>query len=122
MVRSIRLLGPLAVSLAALSGTCHAAPPPPPASAASHPGDEMPMADYLGLLAQIAPAAREGAEAYLRAFQQRCGRPLKTAELRRAMSDGDGDPVLMGMIRASQLRDAKTVADLGQRLSCRSAR
>ena len=80
------------------------------------------MADYLGLLAQIAPAAREGAEAYLQAFQQRCGRALGTAELRQAMSAGDGDPVLMGMIRASQLRDAKAVTDLGQRLNCRSAR
>lgn len=121
MVRSIRLIGPLGVFLA-LVATSHAAPPPPRAPAASRPGDEMPMADYLGLLAQIAPAAREGAEAYVQAFQRRCGRPLTTAELRRAISEGAGDPVLMGMIRASQLRDPKAVADLEQRLNCRSAR
>jgi hypothetical protein len=121
MSLSIHLFGPLGVVLA-LVATSHAAPPSSPALAASQPADEMPMADYLGLLAQIAPAAREGAEAYLQAFQQRCGRPLTAVELRRAMSEGDGDPVLMGMIRASQLRDPKAVADLRQRLTCRSGR
>ncbi len=74
----------------------------------------MPMADYLGLLAQIAPAAEEGAKAYMQAFQQRCGRPLSTADLRRAMSAGDGDPVLMAMIRASHLRDTAALAQLGR--------
>ena len=78
----------------------------------------MPLADYLGLLAQISPAAHGGAQAYLQAFQQRCGRPVRTAELRRAMADGDGDPVLMGMIRASHLRDANALAQLGQRVAC----
>ena len=62
--------------------------------------DDVPMDDYLGLLAQISPAAREGAQGYLQAFQRRCGRALTTQELRRAVSDGDGDAVLMGMIRA----------------------
>jgi hypothetical protein len=81
-------------------------------------GDHMPMADYLGLLAQIAPAAEDGAKAYMQAFQQRCGRQLSTADLRRAMSDGDGDPVLMAMIRASHLRDATALAQLGQRVAC----
>jgi hypothetical protein len=80
--------------------------------------DDVPMDDYLGLLAQISPAAHDGAQAYLRAFQQRCGRQVRTAELRRAMADGDGDPVLMGMIRASHLRDANALAQLGQRVSC----
>lgn len=122
MLCSIRPIAALGVFLVAVAATCHAAPPAPTAPAASQAADEMPMADYLGLLAQIAPAAREGAEAYLQAFQQRCGRALRTAELRQAMSAGDGDPVLMGMIRASQLRDAKAVADLGQRLNCGSAR
>jgi hypothetical protein len=89
------------------------------AQPASAPSDgEMPMADYLGLLEQIAPAAREGAQAYAQAFQQRCGRALTTAELRRATSAGSGDPVLMGMIRASQVRDGKAVAELGQRVAC----
>ena len=80
--------------------------------------DDMPLADYLALLAQIAPPARDGAQAYLQAFQQRCGRQMKTAELRRAMSEGDGDPVLMGMIRASHLGDSNGIAQLGQRVVC----
>ena len=80
--------------------------------------DDMPLADYLGLLVQISPAAHQGAQAYLLAFQQRCGRQVPTAELRRAMADGDGDPVLMGMIRASHLRDANALAQLGQRVRC----
>ena len=62
-----------------------------PAAAPSAVADGMPMADYLALLAQIAPAAEEGAKAYLQAFGQRCSRRLATADLRRAMSDGDGD-------------------------------
>lgn len=89
-----------------------------PQAAAPPIADDMPLADYLSLLAQISPAAHDGAQAYLRAFQQRCGRQVRTAELRRAMADGDGDPVLMGMIRASHLRDANALAQLGQRVSC----
>ena len=64
--------------------------------------EDVPMDDYLGLLAQISPAARAGAQGYLQAFQRRCGRPLTTQQLRSAVSDGDGDPVLMGMIRADR--------------------
>lgn len=90
-----------------------------PTSAASTPStSEMPMADYLGLLEQIAPAARDGAQAYVQAFEQRCRRTLTTAALRRAMSEGSGDPVLMEMIRASQLRDAKALSLLAQRIDC----
>jgi len=83
---------------------------------------DIPMADYLGLLAQIAPAAREGAEAYSQAVQRQCRVNLSSAQLRRAMSEGDGDPVLMGMIRASQLRDAKAIAEWAQRLDCKGLR
>ena len=89
-----------------------------PASAPPIAAEDMPMADYLGLLARIAPAAEEGARHYLLAFQQRCGRPLATADLRRAMSDGDGDPVLMAMIRASHLRDATALTRLGPSVAC----
>jgi hypothetical protein len=78
----------------------------------------MPMADYLGLLEQIAPAAREGAQAYVQAFEQRCRRALTTAALRQAISEGSGDPVLMEMIRASQLRDTKALSLLAQRIDC----
>ena len=93
------------------------------AGAAAAPGveaipDAMPMADYLGLLGQISPAAQRGAQAYLLAFERRCGRPLRTAQLRQAMADGDGDPVLMAMIRASQLRDISALGALGQRIRC----
>ena len=80
--------------------------------------EAVPMADYLSLLAQIAPAAEQGAKAYLQAFRQRCGRPLSSTELRRAMSEGDGDPVLMAMIRASQLGDAAALAQHGSRIGC----
>jgi hypothetical protein len=80
--------------------------------------DDMPLADYLGLLSQIAPAAEHGARTYLQAYQQRCARPLPSAELRQAMSDGEGDPVLMAMIRASHLRDATALARLGQQIRC----
>ena len=84
--------------------------------------DDVPMADYLGLLAQISPAAREGAQGYLQAFQQRCGRALTTQELRRAVSDGDGEPVLMGMIRAhhpsQQAQRDATLQQLAQRIRC----
>lgn len=79
---------------------------------------DMPMADYLGLLSQIAPAAEQGAKAYLQAFRQRCGRALSTADLRRAMSGGDGDPVLMAMIRASHQRDTAALAQLEARVVC----
>ena len=89
---------------------------------ASSPSSDIPMADYLALLAQIAPAAREGAEVYLQAIERQCRRPLTSAELRRASSEGGGDPVLMGMIRASQLRDAKSVAELARRIDCGSRR
>ena len=86
------------------------------------PAEDIPMADYLGLLAQISPAAREGAQAYLQAFQRRCGRALTPQELRRAVSDGGGDPVLMGMIRANhpsqQAQRDVTLQQLAQRIRC----
>ena len=90
--------------------------------------DDVPMDDYLGLLAQISPAAREGAQGYLQAFQRRCGRALTTQELRRAVSDGDGDPILMGMIRAfhpsQQAQRDATLQQLALGIRCdqRSAR
>lgn len=79
---------------------------------------DMPMDDYLALLARIAPAAHEGARAYRQAWQQRCGRSLTTAELRVAMAVGDGDPVLMGMIRASHVRDSASLSSLATRIDC----
>ncbi len=78
----------------------------------------MPMDDYLALLARIAPAAHDGARAYRQAWQQRCGRALTTAELRVAMAVGDGNPVLMGMIRASHLRDTASLSNLALQIDC----
>lgn len=103
--------------LALLLATAAQAQPASTSAAAPTTG-EMPMADYLGLLEQIAPAAREGAQAYAQAFEQGCRRALTTAALRQAMSEGSGDPVLMEMIRASQLRDAKALSSLAQRVDC----
>ena len=116
IVRSAAQAAMFSVALA--FGAAGAAPAAEPAATAPSVADDMPMADYLGLLAQIAPAAEEGARAYLQAYQQRCGRQMATADLRRAMSDGDGDPMLMAMIRASHLRDSATPAKLGQRIAC----
>ena len=92
------------------------------ASGITPAAEDVPMDDYLGLLAQISPAAREGAQGYLQAFQRRCGRSLTMQELRRAVSDGDGDPVLMGMIRANlpsqQAQRDVTLQQLAQRIRC----
>jgi len=80
--------------------------------------DDVPIDTYLALLSQVAPPAREGAEAYMAAFRARCGRPLHTVELRRAFAEGNGDPTLMGMIRASQQKDAAALQRLGADISC----
>jgi len=82
--------------------------------------DDVPIDTYLALLAQVAPPARDGAEAYMAAFRSRCGRAMRTVELRRAFAQGNGDPVLMGMIRASHERDTATVQRLGATISCPS--
>lgn len=116
MSASMFRLAAVAVPVVLATATLHASAAP--AAAAEPIADDMPMVDYLGLLARIAPAAEQGARAYLSAVQERCGRSLQTTELRRALSDGDGDPVLMAMIRASQLRDTATLSQLGQRISC----
>jgi hypothetical protein len=108
----------VSVPLLALMLSTAAQAQPVPMSASVPSTGEMPMADYLGLLEQIAPAARDGAQAYVQAFEQRCRRTLTTAALRQAISEGSGDPVLMEMIRASQLRDAKALSLLAQRIDC----
>lgn len=89
------------------------AQPDPPAATA-----QMPMDDYLGLLAKVSPAAHAGARAYLDAHRRRCGRPLTSAELRAAMAVGSGEPILMAMIRASHLQDAPALARLEARIAC----
>ena len=80
--------------------------------------DDVPIETYLSLLAQVAPPAREGAEAYMTAFRSRCSRPLKAVELRRAFAEGNGDPTLMHMIRAAQLKDTAAMQRLGASIAC----
>ena len=84
--------------------------------------DEMPLDDYLGLLQQIAPAAETGARRYLAVFQQRCGRTMRTSELRRAIADGEGDPALMGFIHAAQTQDVAAETRWAQLLRCPNGR
>jgi hypothetical protein len=91
---------------------------PLPAASGQAAAEDIPMADYLALLRQIAPAAEDGARTYLAATRLRCGREPSTGELRRAMSEGDGDPTLIGLIRAAQARDAAARARLLAQFSC----
>ena len=79
---------------------------------------DMPLADYLGLLKQIAPAAESGARTYLGALQLRCDRALTTAELRQAVSEGEGNPALMGLIRAAHQKDTAARDRLVAQLPC----
>ena len=87
-------------------------------------GDPMPIRDdvtietYLSLLSQVAPPARDGAEIYMSAFRSRCGRPLRTVELRRAFAEGSGDPTLMHMIRAAQMKDTAAIQRLRAGIVC----
>lgn len=84
--------------------------------------DDVSLEQYLYALGQIMPSAREGAEAYLRAFERHCARRLTTVELRKAIADGDGDPILMSMIRAKQIKDDQAVTTLAGQVSCKSRR
>lgn len=84
--------------------------------------DDVPLEIYLEALAQISPAAREGASAYLDAFRRRCGHNMKTVELRRAVAEDGGDPVLMAMMRAAALRDTATLQRLMNSASCNRGR
>ena len=80
--------------------------------------DDVPIDTYPALLAQVAPPARDGAEAYMAAFRSRCGRPMRTVELRRAFAEGSGDPTLMAMILASHEKDTAALQRLGTNISC----
>lgn len=80
--------------------------------------DDIPLEAYLDTLGRIAPAARAGADAYLNAFQRRCSRPLSVIELRRAIADGAGEPVLMAMMRAASQHDTATLQRLSSSVSC----
>lgn len=107
-VRRAKLAALIAVTgLAANAAPAQTSPAfgPLGASSAAAAQDDMPIADYLGLLRQIAPSAEEGARTYIAAVQLRCGRAPTTAELRQAIANGEGHPALMGLIRAAYLQD-----------------
>lgn len=120
-VRRARLAALLAaIGLAASAAPAQTSPAfgPLVASAAPAAQDEMPIADYLGLLRQIAPSAEQGARTYIAAVQLRCGRAPTTAELRQAISEGDGHPALMGLIRAAHLQDKAARDRLAAQVPC----
>ncbi len=120
---TLGLLGLLASSTAWAQNPLAGTPLPghqgsTPVTQGVQPSDHVPLADYLALLRQIAPAAEAGARDYLVAFARRCGRPLTPAELRRAMADGDGDPALMALIRANHLGDTAEREQLAGQIRC----
>ena len=98
-------LGLHAPNLQAQPTVATTAAPSVRASAPSPTSYDAALKDYLLLLGQIAPAAQLGAQDYLQAYAQRCGRLLDVMELRKAFSTGDGDPVLMAMISARHQPD-----------------
>jgi hypothetical protein len=115
----MRLLPSVAISVAiAVSCPAHGQVQSPSPSERLEFRDDVPIEVYLSLLAQVAPPARDGAEAYMAAFKSRCGRPLKTVELRRAFAEGDGDATLLAMVRASHQRDAAELQRLAAKISC----
>ncbi|PND33871.1 hypothetical protein C1I89_06330 [Achromobacter pulmonis] len=104
--------------LAGASALAQTSPAFGPLPASTAPADDMPLADYFGLLLQIAPAAESGARTYVAAVQLRCRHTMGTAELRRAMAEGEGNPTLMGLIRAAHLKDTVTRDRLVAQLPC----
>lgn len=104
----------IALIIAMSSATCFAQ-----AERTSIQSDDVTLDDYLRMLEVISPAARSGAEAYMAAYSHRCGRALKTIELRRAVAEDSGDPVLLDMIRASYYRDTAQIQRLSANVTCR---
>ena len=80
--------------------------------------DDVPMEDVLSALGAIHPAARTGAETYRQAFRMHCGRDLTAIELRHALEDGSGDPVLLGLIHAEQTNDGAARHRLVNEITC----
>jgi hypothetical protein len=93
-----------------------------PLSAKAPPNDKIALADTLAFLKQIAPAAGEGARDWLAAVRLRCARDVTPDELRRAISQGDGDPVLMAFIRAAARQDTAARHALVARIECGAPR
>ncbi|HRO52720.1 MAG TPA: hypothetical protein PK043_06120 [Alicycliphilus sp.] len=121
-MRSVPILAALLLGHALATGTALAQTSPAFGPLSAVPSQEasgdIPLADYLGLLKQIAPAAESGARTYLAALRLRCGRALTTAELRQAVSEGKGNPALMGLIRAAHQKDSAARDRLVAQLPC----
>lgn len=121
MRRTAFALACLAVAGLAAAGLAAGQTPVTPGAATQPPiaaPAALPMQEYLAVLQQIAPAARDGAEAYLQAFARRCGRELTVAELRRRVADDGGDPLLMQMMRAAHVRDLALLERLAASVRC----
>ena len=121
-MRRPSILPPLLVCHALAVGTVAAQTSPafgplPEGSAPSSAG-EMPLGDYLGLLRQISPAAESGARTYLAGVRLRCGLTLSTGQLRQAMAEGEGNPALMGLIRAEHHNDLQARDRLVAQIAC----
>ena len=107
----------LAALIALLASSSARAQTSPARGAITVEGD-MPMSDFLALLQQIAPAAADGAKVYLGAYRLQCRRMPNSAELRHALAREGGDPVLMGLIRASQQQDLAARNQLVRQIRC----
>ena len=109
----------LVVAAGALSQTSPAFSDRAPSSEPLDYREDVTLDQYLFALQQISPAARDGTQAYVDAYAKRCGRALSVVSLRRMVAEGQGDPLLMGMIRAAHLRDDATLRRLTASVTCR---
>ncbi len=107
----------LAMLIALLASSSARAQTSPARGTITTEGD-ISMADFLALLQQIAPAAADGAKVYLGAYRLQCGRTPSSTELRHALAREGGDPVLMGLIRASQRQDLAARNQLVRQIRC----
>lgn len=98
-----------ALSLALLSAAAHCQPAY---------SNDMTLDDYLSALGAITPAARDGAEAYLQAYRTNCGRAMRLGQPRHAVAEGNGNPVLMALIRAAHYKDAAQIRELSRQVAC----
>lgn len=80
--------------------------------------DDVSMEEFMLVLGRMPPAVTQAALAYRSAFQSRCGRPLRTVELRRAFAEGEGNPTLMAMIGAAHQRNDARLQQLGNQVAC----
>jgi len=80
--------------------------------------DDVSLDTYLAMLSRVSPVARDAADAYMAAFAKRCGRALQPLELRKAFAEGNGNPSLLAMIRATATKDADAVQRAAASIGC----